>query len=123
MSVKAKGKAKGKAARPPNPIWERVAAELTELADALDAGGVEAAAEKFKVTRRAAGPPAVPAEWIASARRAVGLSQPAFAARLGVSAALVKGWEQGVRTPAPAVRLLLADIADRPDYWRPKLAG
>ena len=123
--VKAKGAAKPKRVRRSNPVWDRVAAELTELADALDAGGVAAAAAAgFRVSRLPhPGPPPLPAERIAAARSAVGLSQPQFAAALGVSAALVRAWEQGTRTPTPTARLLLADVAERPDHWRPKLAA
>ena len=122
MSVKQQQKKKR--AGGGNPVWADVVADLNELAATAKGGGMAAVAAKYKVTRvPAAGPPAVAAGRIAEARQAVGLSQPQFAAGLGVSAALVKAWEQGLRTPAPAVRLLLADVAERPDYWRPKLAA
>lgn len=45
-------------------------------------------------------------------RRRLGLSQPAFAVRLGVSVQAVRHWEQGLRTPtglyAKALRELMA---------------
>lgn len=53
------------------------------------------------------GPPAYDAARIQAVRKRLTLSQRAFAEMLNVSAATVRAWEQGVRTPAgPTVRLL-----------------
>ena len=44
---------------------------------------------------------------VARARLASGLSQPAFAALLGVSVRTVQDWEQGRRKPSGAAKTLL----------------
>jgi putative transcriptional regulator len=44
------------------------------------------------------------------------MSQPAFAALVGVSAILVQSWERGVRTPATVARRVLDMIAEDPGY-------
>ncbi|MGH7248181.1 MAG: helix-turn-helix domain-containing protein [Pseudomonadota bacterium] len=49
------------------------------------------------------------------ARAATGLSQSAFAARYGVSAASLKDWEQGRRVPDVATRSYLRVIARIPE--------
>lgn len=49
---------------------------------------------------------------VARARLASGLSQPAFAALLGVSVRTVQDWEQGRRKPSGAAKTLLK-IAER----------
>lgn len=50
-------------------------------------------------------------ETIRELRRRLGLTQPAFAVRLGVSVQAVRHWEQGLRTPtglyAKALRALI----------------
>lgn len=46
-------------------------------------------------------------EDVAAVRRFVGLSQPQFAAALGISVATLRNWEQGRRRPdGPAIALL-----------------
>jgi len=47
-------------------------------------------------------------------RDKLGLSQEAFAARFGFSAAAVRDWEQGRRRPEAAARVLLLVIAREP---------
>ena len=51
-------------------------------------------------------------------RELVGVSQPVFAQMLGVSAALVRAWECGQRTPAPIARRLLDLVKANPSNWR-----
>lgn len=103
-------------------IWTDVLKDLTGLSATAKAGGMAAVKKKYKVTRLPAGPAALTREVIVAARKGTGLSQRLFAAGLGVSVQLVRGWEQGKKTPTPAVRLLLADMAERPGHWKAKLA-
>ncbi|MGC8523748.1 MAG: helix-turn-helix domain-containing protein [Acidibrevibacterium sp.] len=55
------------------------------------------------------------AAWARHVRHKVGLSQEAFAARLGLPAATVRNWEQGKRLPRGPARALLRIIAKAPD--------
>jgi putative transcriptional regulator len=48
-------------------------------------------------------------------RERLGLSRPAFAARFGLAVAAVRDWEQGLRRPDPAARVLLLVIDRAPD--------
>ncbi len=47
-------------------------------------------------------------------RRSTGLSQTAFAGRIGVSVATLRNWEQGRRRPEGPARVLLSVIARNP---------
>ena len=62
-------------------------------------------------------PPALPVpSWpdVAAIRRRTGLSQPAFAHRIGVSLATLRNWEQGHRSPTGPARVLLALVERNP---------
>jgi putative transcriptional regulator len=48
-------------------------------------------------------------------REKLGLSRPAFAARFGLAVSAVRDWEQGLRKPDPAARVLLMVIARHPE--------
>ena len=52
---------------------------------------------------------------VAAIRRKTGLSQDIFSARIGVSAATLRNWEQGRRQPEGPARVLLALVAKRPE--------
>ena len=47
-------------------------------------------------------------------RQGLGLSQAQFARRFGFSVGAVRGWEQGLRQPEAAARILLLVIARNP---------
>jgi putative transcriptional regulator len=47
--------------------------------------------------------------------RSIGLSRPAFADRFGLAVSAVRDWEQGLRRPDPAARVLLMVIGRSPD--------
>lgn len=51
---------------------------------------------------------------VAKVREGTGLSQPAFAALLGVSVRTLQEWEQGRRAPSGAARTLLLIAAKNP---------
>jgi putative transcriptional regulator len=48
-------------------------------------------------------------------REKLKLSRPAFAERFGLAVAAVRDWEQGLRRPDPAARVLLMVIGRNPD--------
>jgi len=48
-------------------------------------------------------------------REALGLSRPAFCERFGLALAAVRDWEQGLRRPDPAARVLLMVIGRSPE--------
>lgn len=66
--------------------------------------------------------PNEPAPYDAAAVRAtrhrLAVSQAIFAHLLGVSAMLVRAWEQGQRKPAPWARRLLDEVNRDPSHWR-----
>lgn len=48
-------------------------------------------------------------------------SQPLFAQFMGVSAAAVRDWEQGVSSPGGAARRLMDEIESNPQYFSTRL--
>lgn len=59
---------------------------------------------------------------VAAIREKLGLSQVAFAEAFGVSAGTVRNWEQGLRRPRGAARVLLKVIDRRPEVVQQVLA-
>jgi putative transcriptional regulator len=51
---------------------------------------------------------------VSAIRRKTGLSQEAFSARIGVSPATLRNWEQGRREPEGPARVLLALVSKNP---------
>ena len=60
---------------------------------------------------------------VGAVRAKLGVSQAAFAARFGVSAATVRNWEQGRRKPDGPARVLLTIIEREPEAVERALAG
>jgi putative transcriptional regulator len=52
---------------------------------------------------------------VRSLRESYGLSQPKFAALLGISVGTLRNWEQGRRKPEGSARVLLRIVAKHPD--------
>jgi putative transcriptional regulator len=52
---------------------------------------------------------------VRSLREGYGLSQPKFAALLGISVGTLRNWEQGRRRPEGSARVLLRIVAKHPD--------
>lgn len=52
---------------------------------------------------------------VAAIRRGTGLSQPDFAAMMGISVGTLRNWEQGRRTPEGPARVLLDVAALHPE--------
>lgn len=60
---------------------------------------------------------------VAAIRKKTGLSQDIFSARIGVSAATLRNWEQGRRQPEGPARVLLALVAKRPEIVQEMLGS
>jgi putative transcriptional regulator len=75
--------------------------------------------EALAVVRGKAEPARVhlPPDWtdVRAIREKLGLSRPAFCERFGLAVAAVRDWEQGLRRPDPAARVLLMVIGRSPE--------
>lgn len=103
----------------------RVVASIEAVTEALRKGGMAEVERRFTVRRVRAPFPRVPADpaAVAAVRAAVGASQAAFAALLGVSPNTVRAWEQGVNPPSGMAARFLAEIQADPEYWKRKLSA
>jgi putative transcriptional regulator len=92
-----------------------MATEPTDITDELLASMEEAAAilHGEKEPARVHLPPG--SVDVRAIRERMGLSRPAFAERFGLAVAAVRDWEQGLRRPDPAARVLLQVIARHPE--------
>lgn len=99
-------------------VADEIISDLKEMTTALKSG----APLKEKYTVRNVGIVPGPSEYdsadIRKLRDRVGVSQTVFAQMLGISAALVRAWENGQREPAPIARRLLDLIRADPARWR-----
>lgn len=80
-------------------LLQGLADALTETDDAPGPEGISQVPDKIDV---------------AAIRRRTGLSQSAFAARIGVPVATIRNWEQGHRSPQGPARVLLALLERNP---------
>jgi DNA-binding transcriptional regulator YiaG len=119
------GKPRPGSRKPPpeqgSPIGRRLIAGMENLLATMKTGGLAAVEKKFTVRRVKTGKFEVPAlakEDVVSIRESLGVSQPVFASLLGVSAALVKAWEQGLKVPTGVALRFLAEIRRNPEYWK-----
>lgn len=67
--------------------------------------------------------PAIPKIDVAAIRRNTGLSQTAFALRIGVPVGTIRNWEQGHRHPQGPARVLLALLERNPRIVEETLSG
>lgn len=92
-----------------------------ELVSAMDEG-LEAMRGKGAVRRTELDlpdePPRYSAKDIRNIRDGLAVSQPVFAALLGVSAKAVQAWEQGDRSPAGTARRLLQLMQRAPQLFK-----
>ena len=88
---------------------------LADLQSIVDGGESFSGNGRFTVrTIEVAQPSLYSAKSIRSTRKMLNVSQAIFADLLGVSAALVRAWELGTRTPAPIARRLLDQMRAEP---------
>jgi putative transcriptional regulator len=80
-------------------------------------------AEKYTVRTvgRVPEPTIYDADDVRAIRESLHASQAVFAQMVGVSAALVRAWEGGIRQPAPIARRLLDVIRRNPRGWQQML--
>jgi putative transcriptional regulator len=92
-----------------------MATEPTDITDELIASMQEATAivRGQAEPARIHLPPDVPD--VRAIRERLGLSRPAFAERFGLAVSAVRDWEQGLRRPDPAARVLLMVIGRSPE--------
>ena len=106
-------------AKAPTPFTS-MTADLKRLTEFLSKGHtLEEAAQQglIRMARVERKPVSEHAAQAKEARESLKLSQPEFAAFLGVSPQLVKAWEQGRRNPAPPIRVMLRHIVAKPKQW------
>jgi putative transcriptional regulator len=60
---------------------------------------------------------------VAAIRKSTGLSQPAFASRIGIPVSTLRNWEQGHRSPQGPARVLLALLERNPRIVEETLGG
>ena len=96
---------------------------LEEVRAALQSG--EPLEHRFTVRTVApcfAAPSYAPAD-VRRIRESLTMSQPVFAALLGVSEATVRSWEQGQRAPSGMARRFLHEIEADPGHWIRRIAA
>jgi DNA-binding transcriptional regulator YiaG len=99
-------------------VASEIIADLKELHATLKAGIPLRTKYTVRTVRTVPDPGAYDAAAVRATRELVGVSQPVFARMLGVSAALVRSWECGLRKPAPIARRLLDLMRANPSNWR-----
>jgi DNA-binding transcriptional regulator YiaG len=99
-------------------VAQEIIADLKELHETLKAGIPLRTKYTVRTVRPVPDPGLYNAAAVRLTRELVGVSQPVFAQMLGVSAALVRSWECGLRKPAPIARRLLDLIRASPSNWR-----
>jgi putative transcriptional regulator len=93
----------------------------SEQVIAADARSIATAAHN--AARSAAAARGSDASYARTVRGQTGLTQAAFAARIGVPVETVRNWEQGKRSPRGPARALLKVIEQAPDTAFAVLAG
>lgn len=86
-----------------NEVFEELLASVKEGAEILSGR------RKPSRTRQFTAPD------VRAVRTGYGLSQPRFAALMGISVATLRNWEQGRRHPEGSARVLLEVVAKHPD--------
>lgn len=97
---------------------------LDEILQVLETEGMAGVKKKFtfhQLKKPTFEKPALGKADVVAIRTALGASQTVFAGLLGVSAATVRAWEQGVNTPSGMATRFLTEIRTDPDYWKARL--
>ncbi len=102
-------------------VEERIVSRLTRFADALEANKNIAKEFTCRTVVFDLEPVAYNRDMVKATRRLLGASQIIFARFLGVSAATVRGWEQGAVAPGRMACRFLDEIQRNPDFWRRRL--
>lgn len=94
---------------------------MESLLSTTKAGGLAAVDKKVTIRKVRVAKFEVPPlgkNEIVAIRDSLGVSQPVFASLIGVSAALVKAWEQGTKLPSGVALRFLAEVRRNPEYWK-----
>jgi putative transcriptional regulator len=82
---------------------------FTEIYEGLEDAAAHAKGEKFEVLEHA-----TEALKVKSIREKTGMSQQLFCATFGISLGTLRHWEQGLRSPRGAARVLLKVVENNP---------
>jgi DNA-binding transcriptional regulator YiaG len=99
-------------------VAREIIADLKDIHATLRAGIDLRAKYTVRTVRQVPDPGTYTPAKVQATRKLVGVSQPVFARMMGVSAALVRSWECGQRTPSPIARRLLDLVRANPGNWR-----
>ncbi len=121
MKIKNKSKKVSQRTARMTPKGREIVASLTEALEVERAGIPLASRFTVRTVTVPDMPKAYDGDAVRATRDVVGVSQPIFAHLLGVSAMLVRAWEQGQRVPAPWARRLLDEVNRDPQHWRAML--
>jgi DNA-binding transcriptional regulator YiaG len=100
------------------PLGREIVASLKEAVEVVRAGIPIESRFTVRTVEMPDAPAAYSPEAIRATRDKIAVSQAVFAHLLGVSATLIRAWEQGQRTPAMWARRLLDEINRDPRHWR-----
>ena len=104
--------------KPDGTLWRNGAKGTAPLAGRVDPARLDATGEAAIARQQAEDDAAARQDAAAYARRVrrrTGLTQAAFAARIGVPLDTVRNWEQGKRAPAGPARALLRVLDRAPE--------
>jgi DNA-binding transcriptional regulator YiaG len=121
MNVAKKSPRKNRARRPTGQLGAKAREIIASLNEAIEVerAGIPLESRFTVRTVHVPDPPDVyDAAAIRATRDRIGASQAVFAFLMGVSAALIRAWEQGDRPPALWARRLLDEMNRDPRHWR-----
>ena len=102
----------------PATFGEQMAESMAELRAIMTAGASPTANGRLTArTIDVAEPSNYDAKAVKKVRDGLNVSQAVFAQLLGVSDVLVRSWERGARSPAPAARRRLDQIREHPGHF------
>jgi putative transcriptional regulator len=119
--MKTKDKARRRMPRAMSAKAREIIASLTAAVEAERSGVPLGTVFTVRTIELPDEPSPYDAAAIRATREKIGVSQAIFAHLLGVSAMLVRAWEQGHRTPALWARRLLDEVNHDPPHWRKML--
>ncbi|MBN1589982.1 MAG: hypothetical protein JW888_10740 [Pirellulales bacterium] len=106
----------------PPRVGERILGRLRRFAESLETSDTLPERYTRRTIRLNLEPRPFDPERVKQARKELNASQAIFAQFLGVSAAAVRDWEQGAKSPRGIACRVIDEILRDPKYWRDRLA-